>query len=169
MPLSHAPVWQDGRSSSRALMMRVFLVADGRGDYRVLPGGLLAHRRHGRASVVSGQRGGGSKDTWVLSDAPVERFSLLPGRLRPADIARSERMVSSRAAEHLFWMGRYAERSENARPAAARGAVAAAARRSGDRRPARRPIVAACRRHGLLPADGETRPALSSRDVRARC
>jgi uncharacterized circularly permuted ATP-grasp superfamily protein/uncharacterized alpha-E superfamily protein len=113
LPLSHAPAWHDGRLASRALMLRVFLVSDGRGDYRVLPGG-LARIAGSERHVVSGQRGGSSKDTWVLSDAPVEAFSLLPGRLHVEDIARSERIVSSRAGESLFWLGRYAERSENA-------------------------------------------------------
>ena len=37
IPLSHAPVWDDGRLQGRALMMRVFLASDGRGDYRVMP------------------------------------------------------------------------------------------------------------------------------------
>jgi len=66
LPLSHAPVWQDTRLESRALMLRVFLLADGQGDYLAMPGGLsriAGEDRH----VVSGQRGGGSKDTWVLS------------------------------------------------------------------------------------------------------
>jgi uncharacterized alpha-E superfamily protein len=112
VPLSHVPVWQADALESRALMLRVFLVADGRGDYKVLPGG-LSRIAGSERQLVSGQQGGGSKDTWVLSDRPVERISLLPGRLGSRDIARSERMVSSRAAEHLFWMGRYAERSEN--------------------------------------------------------
>jgi len=112
VPLSQVPVWDHGRYESRALMMRVFLVADEHGDYTVLNGALtrVGGDEH---DLVSGQRGGGSKDTWVLSDRPVERVSLLRGRLRPEDIAGRERMVSSRAAEHLFWMGRYAERSEN--------------------------------------------------------
>jgi uncharacterized circularly permuted ATP-grasp superfamily protein/uncharacterized alpha-E superfamily protein len=110
--LSHAPAWQDGRLESRALMLRVFLVADGRGDYRVLPGGLARIASDDRH--VSGQRGGSSKDAWVLSDAPVEAFSMLPGRLRPEDVVRSQRVVSSRAGENLFWLGRYTERSESA-------------------------------------------------------
>ena len=70
LPLSHAPVWHDAHLESRALMLRVFLVADGRGDYHLMPGGLsriAGEERH----VVSGQRGGGSKDTWVLSDSAV--------------------------------------------------------------------------------------------------
>ncbi len=77
-----------------------------------MPGG-LSRIAGSDGDVVSGQRGGSSKDTWVLSDSPVERVTLLPGRLGPDDVAQRQRVVSSRAAEHLFWLGRYAERSEN--------------------------------------------------------
>jgi len=112
LPLSHAPAWVEGRLQARALMLRVFLVADGRGDYRVMPGA-LSRIAGSERQIVSGQRGGSSKDTWALSDAPIEAFSLLKGRLLPADVAQSERMVSSRSAEHLFWLGRYAERAES--------------------------------------------------------
>jgi uncharacterized circularly permuted ATP-grasp superfamily protein/uncharacterized alpha-E superfamily protein len=111
LPLSHAPVWHDGRLESRALMLRVFLLADGRGDYLLMPGGLsriAGAVRH----QVSGQRGGSSKDTWVLSDVPVAASAPIERRARPRE-ARGEPQTSSRAAEHLFWLGRYAERSEN--------------------------------------------------------
>ena len=111
LPLSHAPVWQNGHLESRALMLRVFLLADGRGDYRLMPGGLsriAGDDRH----VVSGQRGGSSKDTWVLSDLPVAPSAPVDRRGRPRE-AHGEPATSSRAAEHLFWLGRYAERSEN--------------------------------------------------------
>jgi uncharacterized alpha-E superfamily protein len=102
--------------------------------------------------VVSGQRGGGSKDTWILSDAPVEGFSLLPGRLRASDIAQSERAVSSRSVEHLFWLGRYAERSENA--ARLLRAVLSRLPQGDDSVSASSAAVAeACRRLELLPAD----------------
>jgi uncharacterized circularly permuted ATP-grasp superfamily protein/uncharacterized alpha-E superfamily protein len=111
LPLSHAPVWHDGRLESRALMLRVFLLADGRGDYVVMPGGLARIAGEDR-HVVSGQRGGGSKDTWILSDVPVAPFTPIERRARPRE-APSEHQTSSRAAEHLFWLGRYAERSEN--------------------------------------------------------
>ena len=112
LPMSHVPIWGRGAFESRAVMLRVFLAADGHGDYAVLSGG-LARIGGSERDLVSGLHGGGSKDTWVLSDQPVERVTLLTGRLRPEDIVHSERLVSSRAAEHLFWMGRYAERSEN--------------------------------------------------------
>ena len=111
LPLSHAPVWQNGHLESRALMLRVFLLADGRGDYRVMPGGLsriAGDDRH----VVSGQRGGSSKDTWVLSDLPVAPIAPVDRRAGTRE-AHGEPATSSRAAENLFWLGRYAERSEN--------------------------------------------------------
>ena len=111
LPLSHAPAWRNERLESRALMLRVFLLADGQGDYRVMPGGLsriAGDDRH----VVSGQRGGSSKDTWVLSNLPVAPIAPVERRAQ-ARAAHGEPATSSRAAEHLFWLGRYAERSEN--------------------------------------------------------
>jgi uncharacterized circularly permuted ATP-grasp superfamily protein/uncharacterized alpha-E superfamily protein len=153
LPLSHAPIWHAGRLESRAMMLRVFLASDGRGDYHVMPGGLsriAGEERH----LVSGQYGGSSKDTWVLSDTPVEAFSLLPGRLRPEDIERAPRPLSSRAGEGLFWLGRYAERSEN---------VARLLRAVLTRLPARDalpaklhpPIVRTCVYNGLLEGAAE--------------
>jgi uncharacterized alpha-E superfamily protein len=60
------------------------------------------------------QRGGGSKDTWVLSRGPVDTFSLQQPRNVPLTLSRG--VVSdlpSRAADHVFWLGRYAERGEH--------------------------------------------------------
>ena len=112
LPLSHAPAWHNGRLESRALMLRVFLLADGCGDYRVMPGGLSRIAGEDRL-VVSGQRGGSSKDTWVLSDVPVASPAPAETRAHLRQLS-GEPQTSSRAAEHLFWLGRYAERSENA-------------------------------------------------------
>jgi uncharacterized circularly permuted ATP-grasp superfamily protein/uncharacterized alpha-E superfamily protein len=111
LPLSHAPVWDGGRLEARAFMLRAYLVSDGQGDYEVLPGGLTRVAGADR-HVVSSQRGGSSKDTWVLSE-PVTSGTV-PARPARADDALHARLVSSRAAEHLFWLGRYAERSEQA-------------------------------------------------------
>ena len=111
LPLSHAPSWHDGRLESRALMLRVFLAADGHGDYTLMPGGLLRIAADGRP-IVSSQRGGSSKDTWVLSDPDIH--PAMAGRRAPRDHAvQIDAGVSSRAAEHLFWLGRYAERAES--------------------------------------------------------
>ena len=109
VPLSHAPVW-NGQLESRMLMLRVFLAADGRGDYQLMPGG-LARIAGDLRPIVSSQRGGGSKDTWVLSREPLPA----PAPRVPHEVVRQHDLgVSSRAAEHLFWLGRYAERAENA-------------------------------------------------------
>jgi len=70
--------------------------------------------------------------------------------MRAPDLVRGERAVSSRAAEHLFWMGRYAERSENA----ARLLRAVLTRMpQGDASVSLTspPVMAICRRLGLIP------------------
>ena len=116
MPLSQAPTWSGGRIVPRAAMVRVFAIAsldaEGRPQWHVIPGGLTRIATRDR-QVVSMQRGGGSQDTWVLSAGAPDTFSLLPAPLRPADLAHKRRPVSSRAAENLFWMGRYSERADN--------------------------------------------------------
>jgi uncharacterized circularly permuted ATP-grasp superfamily protein/uncharacterized alpha-E superfamily protein len=110
LPLSQAPAWKRGLLVPRASMVRIYAIADGQGGWHVMPGGLA--RIAGRSrEVVSIQRGGSSLDTWVLTDGAVDSFSMLPEPLRPEDLAR-HRVVTSRAAENLFWMGRYAERAE---------------------------------------------------------
>ncbi|MGH8706337.1 MAG: alpha-E domain-containing protein, partial [Burkholderiales bacterium] len=59
------------------------------------------------------QRGGSSKDTWVLSTGPVSAFSLLRRETRPQDLVRTGLNLSSRVVENLFWFGRHAERCDN--------------------------------------------------------
>jgi uncharacterized circularly permuted ATP-grasp superfamily protein/uncharacterized alpha-E superfamily protein len=153
LPLSHAPVFHEGRLESRAMMLRVFLVSDGRGDYHVMPGGLSRIAGEDR-NVVSGQFGGSSKDTWVLSEAPVETFSLLPGRLRPEDIDRTPRALSSRAGEALFWLGRYAERSENV-ARLLRAVLTRLPDHEALPRKLHPPLVRTCAHHGLLRGTAE--------------
>lgn len=113
LPLSHQPVWQTGADGqagiqTRPVVLRVFAVADGRDGWQVLPGGLA--RLGSRSGMASMQRGGSSADVWVPSTGqpPAAGPSLPAG---PA--ARRERLVTSRAGENLFWMGRYTERTEN--------------------------------------------------------
>ena len=62
-------------------ILRMYLAAH-EGSYAVMPGGLTRVSASADTMVVSMQRGGGSKDTWVLSDGPVSQLSLLgPGGL----------------------------------------------------------------------------------------
>jgi len=111
LPLPMNPTWRDGRLLPRAAMVRVYAIADGDGGWHVMPGGLtrIAQREQ---RVVSMQQGGGSQDTWVRTAGPVDTFSMLPAPLRAEDLAAQRRIVSSRSAENLFWIGRYAERAD---------------------------------------------------------
>jgi uncharacterized alpha-E superfamily protein len=55
--------------------------------------------------------GASSADVWVLADRPVQRASLLPSADGP-QIRRVAGHLPSRAADNLFWLGRYLERAE---------------------------------------------------------
>jgi uncharacterized circularly permuted ATP-grasp superfamily protein/uncharacterized alpha-E superfamily protein len=116
LPLSQMPTWRtEGDTpgiAPRSAMLRVFALADGPRSWRVLPGGLV--RIVGAdAGIASMQRGGSSADAWVLTTGAVDRTTLLQPHLSPASISQRKRLVTSRAAENLFWLGRYTERTEN--------------------------------------------------------
>lgn len=108
---SRAPVWQAGTMLARPAMVRVYAIGEEGGRWHVLPGGMTRVAKAEELSV-SMQRGGSSLDTWVLTDGPVDSFSMLPTRLSVDDIAARRPPVSSRTAENLFWLGRYTERTE---------------------------------------------------------
>jgi len=108
---SRAPIWGGSAVAPRPAMVRVYAIADGGGRWHVLPGGMTRVAQREDTSV-SMQRGGSSLDTWVLTDGPVDTFSMLPQRLQVDDIAQRRRPVASRTGENLFWLGRYTERTE---------------------------------------------------------
>ena len=108
---SRAPIWGGGAVAPRPALVRVFAIAEGNGRWHVLPGGMTRVAQREEASV-SMQRGGTSLDTWVMTDGPVDSFSMLPKRLQVDDILQRRRPVSSRTGENLFWLGRYTERTE---------------------------------------------------------
>jgi uncharacterized circularly permuted ATP-grasp superfamily protein/uncharacterized alpha-E superfamily protein len=111
--LSAAPVWSERRGlTPRRVVLRVYLAASG-DSWTAIPGGLARVSPSIDTPVVSMQRGGGSKDTWVLSERPVGNFSLQRPRDVQVELNRGPiGDLPSRAADHLFWLGRYAERSE---------------------------------------------------------
>ncbi len=116
LPLPQTPTWQGERVSPRSAMLRVFAVADGKGSWQVLPGGLarLAGKNENMSSM---QHGGSSADVWVLGDSTANKAAA-PRAEQPAPAwatapLRHRPPVTSRAAENLFWLGRYTERAEN--------------------------------------------------------
>ena len=110
--LASVPALQDGRLEPRHMSLRTFLVARPDG-YMVMPGGLTQVSRETHSIDGTGQRGGTSKDTWILASEPVHPYSLLPsGMLGNARITRGGGEVPGRVAENLYWMARNAERAE---------------------------------------------------------
>ena len=109
--LSTAPVWTGHSLEPRPLVLRVYVATAG-DSYAVMPGGLTRVSAAADVPIVSIQRGGGSKDTWVITDGPVSTVTLLsPARI----VVRRERRAAdlpSRVADNLFWLGRHAERAE---------------------------------------------------------
>jgi uncharacterized alpha-E superfamily protein len=96
--------------AARALGIRVYAVATPNG-YRVMPGG-LARIASDTADVVSMQRGGGSKDVWVLAADHRAADDASGASIAPRSPARHDELPS-RLAENLFWLGRYSERCED--------------------------------------------------------
>ncbi|MCX4163509.1 MULTISPECIES: circularly permuted type 2 ATP-grasp protein [Paraburkholderia] len=112
LPYSCTPRYEEGTLGARPSVLRVYAIAGIDGQWSVLPGGFTRLAAE-RQATVSMQHGGSSVDTWVLSSQAGSTLSLLPSPMQPGDLARKHRTVSSRAAENLFWAGRYGERAEN--------------------------------------------------------
>ncbi len=157
--LSQAPVWDRSghrRLLARAIGLRVYACASPHG-YVAMPGGLTRVASAADARVISMQRGGSSKDTWVIASGPVSTFSLLRRAIGPGELVRSGTNLSSRVVENLFWFGRYSERCD----ATARLLRIALGRLAddipGEDERERPMIVELLRRAGILPK-GESEP-----------
>jgi uncharacterized circularly permuted ATP-grasp superfamily protein/uncharacterized alpha-E superfamily protein len=148
---SETPVWADGQLWPRAAVMRVYAIADGSGGWHVLPGALTRVAGRDEAMhdpLLSMQRGAATVDTWVIASGAVDSTSLLPKALSAAELQGWHRTVSSRAAENLFWLGRYTERAENC-ARLSRVMLEALPEAS---EPVLQMLDALARRHGLVPA-----------------
>ena len=110
--LSTAPVWSNEKLEPRRISLRAYISTHG-SSFTVLPGGLTRVSPAAGDPVVSMQSGGGSKDTWVLSDGPVSAVSLLTASGQPVSVARAAAELPSRVADNLYWLGRYVERMEH--------------------------------------------------------
>ena len=111
--LSTTPLWTGDRWEPRPMVLRAYVAADGKGGHVVMPGGLTRFSPSPGSPVVSSQRGGGAKDTWVMSEGPVEPVTLLRPGGQVIRLERAPADVPSRVADNLYWLGRYAERLEH--------------------------------------------------------
>jgi uncharacterized circularly permuted ATP-grasp superfamily protein/uncharacterized alpha-E superfamily protein len=101
---STAPVFNKEKLDPRYTVLRTFLVAS-KGGYEIMPGGLTRCSPEKGSFLVSNQDGGIAKDTWVETTVTSAPVSLL----HHADLKRKA-VLPSRAAENLYWVGRYSQR-----------------------------------------------------------
>ena len=91
-------------------MLRVFAAATPDG-WTIMPGGFCRIADQPDARAVSMGDGARAADVWVVSDKAVSTATLLPA-VDTVRIRRIAGVVPSRAADNLFWLGRYLERAE---------------------------------------------------------
>jgi uncharacterized alpha-E superfamily protein len=108
--LSTTPVLRDGRLEPAPFVLRVYATWTPEG-MRIMPGGFC--RTSDRFDVRAISMGGDARtaDVWVIADKPVERVTLLASQ-EDVKVRRILGRLPSRAADNLFWLGRYLERAE---------------------------------------------------------
>ncbi len=112
MVRSTAPVWSEITSERAFIALRTFAVAN-EDSYHIMPGGLTRLSATLAPLELSLLDGEGSKDTWVLAEGAVPPVTLLQTADEPVQIRRGGVDLSSRAAEHFFWLGRLTTRAES--------------------------------------------------------
>lgn len=153
--LARSPVWypEQGAFSGHATGMRVYAIASDKG-YVVMPGGLTRVSGEDIADVVSMQRGGTSKDTWVCYSDSRRTEALSTRIIGVSELLRQDPYLPSRVAENTFWLGRYAERSEN-HARLLRSALSRDVEQSNESDTALTLALSCCRFFGLLQPEEE--------------
>ena len=154
--LSQGPTWSrshERRLIARPVGLRAYVVA-GPNGYSVMPGGLARVATGANARIISMQRGGSSKDAWVLTDGPVSNFTLLKPSVGVQDLVRSGANLTSRVVENLFWLGRYSERFDDS-ARMLRVALSRVVESGGGKTPAVASVIELALRLGVLPKPEE--------------
>lgn len=108
--LSTTPALIKGRLEARPLSLRVFLARTAQG-WQAMPGGFARIGASQDPTALAMQRGGSAADVWIVSAQDVIPDTLVEPRA--GAYARPEPgALPSRAADNLFWLGRYVERTE---------------------------------------------------------
>ena len=108
--LSTTPALVDGRLQPRPLVLRMFLARTETG-WAVMPGGFARIGRSEDPAAIAMRRGGSVADVWVISDTPVEQDTML-AQPKGKFMRTAMETLPSRAADNLYWLGRYVERAE---------------------------------------------------------
>ncbi|MBB3981184.1 putative circularly permuted ATP-grasp superfamily protein/putative alpha-E superfamily protein [Sphingobium fontiphilum] len=110
--LSTTPAIVDGDLTPLPFTLRVFVARDGDGQWKIMPGAFARLAAHGDIRAALMGEGDLSADMCVIDAAPVPPDSLLGSSGQPA-IRRVVGMLPAKAADNLYWLGRYIERAES--------------------------------------------------------
>jgi len=167
--LSRSPTWS--RAHERRLLaqpvgLRAYAVVTPDG-YSVMPGGLARVASGPNERIISMQRGGASKDTWVLTNGPVSDFSLLKPSVGVRDLVRSGSNLSSRVVENLFWLGRYSERFDDS-ARMLRVALSRIVEAGGGKTPAVASALEMAKHLGILPGEEEEKKDAKEKEAKLK-
>jgi uncharacterized circularly permuted ATP-grasp superfamily protein/uncharacterized alpha-E superfamily protein len=105
---STSPCFSKDKIEPRNTVIRAFSYLH-ENEYQVMPGGLIRVSPSKDSLVVSNQKGGTSKDLWILGkDEDLTTNSIFKNR---TFIDSRLENISTKRAENLFWMGRYLTRA----------------------------------------------------------
>ncbi|QKF68588.1 circularly permuted ATP-grasp type 2 domain-containing protein [Arcobacter venerupis] len=105
---STSPSFTKGKIEPRNAVIRSFSYLH-EDKYHVMPGGLIRVSPSKDSLVVSNQKGGASKDLWILGkNVDSTGNNIFKNR---AFIDSRLENISTKRAENLFWLGRYLTRS----------------------------------------------------------
>lgn len=107
---STAPNFVNEQLEPRKILCRTFSIAKKDG-YSVMPGGLVRVAAEREELFVSNQRGGTSKDLWIVSDKSQKYLQNYSWNKTISSQASDINDVPSNTAENLFWSGRYLGRT----------------------------------------------------------
>jgi uncharacterized circularly permuted ATP-grasp superfamily protein/uncharacterized alpha-E superfamily protein len=148
---STAPAWQKNSLAAQPVSLRVFLVADGRGGFCVMPGGLARVSPDSGGNFITMQSGGSSKDTWIPSATPVEELTLLHASGQNVELRRTGNNLPSRLADNFFWLGRYSERADATSRLLRSALLRFNPERTGGAKPLLAPLLQTLETQGQLP------------------
>lgn len=108
--LSTTPAYREGRLVPRPMTVRVFAARTPAG-WTFMPGGYARIGKRSDVTALAMQAGGSVADVWVVSPRAVAPDSLVT---TTAFERAAPGILPARAADNLYWLGRYVERTEGA-------------------------------------------------------
>ena len=105
---STVPSFNKGKIEPRNAVIRAFAYLD-KNEFKVMPTGLVRVSASKDSLVVSNQKGGTSKDLWILGKN--EEFTGNNVFKNREVIDSRLENISTKRAENLFWLGRYLNRA----------------------------------------------------------